>query len=228
MRLYIADTEQLAAGELFDELFRWVSPVRQKKIMALKFSRGKRLSLGAGVLLKLALADEGVDYAAVRFSYGEQGKPYLADSPHLHFNLAHSGTMALCAVAPQSVGCDVEQIAPLNENVALRFFHPSEYAALAALEGEEARRKFFFRLWTLKESFRKMTGLGLSLPLDEYPLEFSSAGRPLPQDFNGARCYFQEYDNITGYRVAVCSPIEDFPPQPHLVDLREVKISGVT
>lgn len=45
-----------------------------------------------------------------RFAYGENGKPFLADFPGVHFNLSHCARAVLCAVADVPVGCDVEEV----------------------------------------------------------------------------------------------------------------------
>ena len=36
------------------------------------------------------------------------------------------------------------------------------------IEDEHKRCEEFYRLWTLKESFMKVTGLGMKLPLDSF------------------------------------------------------------
>ena len=48
-----------------------------------------------------------------------------------------------------------------------RFFSPCEARALRALPDSEQTRRFF-AYWTLKESYIKARGLGLSLPLDQF------------------------------------------------------------
>src|SRR2546423_12398465 len=69
---------------------------------------------------------------------GEQGKPALADATEhgLWFNLAHSADQALLVVAAHElVGVDVEHLRSgfADDEIAERFFAPSEVAALRAL-----------------------------------------------------------------------------------------------
>ena len=109
--------------------------------------------------------------AALRFAYGDQGKPALvapSGAAALRFNLSHSGGLALCAVARgRDVGVDVEQIRDVAvARLAARFYAPAEQAALAAL-APAAARTVFFRLWTCKEAYLKATGTGVSRPLAE-------------------------------------------------------------
>jgi 4'-phosphopantetheinyl transferase len=107
------------------------------------------------------------DPHAMRFIAGAQGKPAIAGGPE--FNLAHSGDMALIALARGSaVGVDVEQMRAMldGESIAGRFFSAGEQAALAALPAAE-RQAAFFNIWTRKEAWIKAIGVGLSYPLDE-------------------------------------------------------------
>ena len=65
----------------------------------------------------------------------EGGKPELAlessDAP-LRFNLSHSKSVALLAVTLNSeVGVDVEDVRPIERDVAKRFFSPAEIASMA-------------------------------------------------------------------------------------------------
>jgi 4'-phosphopantetheinyl transferase len=101
----------------------------------------------------------------------EGGKPELvlttADLP-LRFNLSHSKTIALLAVRLDSeVGVDVEDIRPIEHDVATRFFSPAEIARMAPLDGE-AWFDAFYRCWTRKEAILKGEGMGLRIPLDSF------------------------------------------------------------
>lgn len=108
------------------------------------------------------------------FEYGRFGKPRLArlvDRPELRFNVSHSGTVALIAIAiAREVGIDVEEVRPLPdipEMVSL-YFAESERDRLIALP-EETRTAEFFRLWTLKEAHLKAMGIGWSQWLSSEP-----------------------------------------------------------
>jgi 4'-phosphopantetheinyl transferase len=109
----------------------------------------------------------------IQFAYDAHGKPRLVPSQPtnpLKFNLAHSGGIALCAVTRLGdIGVDVERIRPefAGEDIARRFFSASEVARLEQLPAE-TRQTAFFNCWTRKEAFLKATGVGLSLPLDQF------------------------------------------------------------
>jgi 4'-phosphopantetheinyl transferase len=99
------------------------------------------------------------------------GKPELvlesSDAP-LRFNLSHSKSVALLAVALDAeVGVDVEDIRPIERDVATRFFSPHEIASMSSLEGGEWLNAFY-RCWTRKEAVLKIEGMGLRIPLDSF------------------------------------------------------------
>jgi phosphopantethiene--protein transferase domain len=105
---------------------------------------------------------------ALKFSYGDYGKPALAG--RLHFNLSHSHEVALLAITEdRQVGVDVEHIRAdfATEDIARRFFSRSEVESFNRLPTEE-QVAAFFKCWTRKEAFIKATGRGFSQPLDEF------------------------------------------------------------
>ncbi len=110
----------------------------------------------------------------LHFGIGEFGKPYLLRYPGLHFNLSHSGGWVVCAVASSPVGIDVEEIRPVDFDIARRFFSRSEYDELMRRALAD-RLDHFYNLWTVKESYVKLNGHGLSQPLDAFAVCWSAS-----------------------------------------------------
>lgn len=88
----------------------------------------------------------------------ERGKPFLAKEPGLHFSIAHSGEMVLCAIADSPVGADIEALRPVSPALLHKFACPGE---LDALETEGFRAENILSLWTRKESYGKFLGVGI-------------------------------------------------------------------
>jgi 4'-phosphopantetheinyl transferase len=88
---------------------------------------GAERYLSAHGALRLILADYLMcDPVALRFGAHENGKPFL-EGARLEFNLSHSATLALIAVArDRRVGVDVEQVRPMTDvdEVAARVCTP--------------------------------------------------------------------------------------------------------
>lgn len=94
--------------------------------------------------------------APLDFAVREKGKPYLVSAPEIRFNLAHSGEVALIAVALQvEVGVDIERVRPLPEYAAIaqRYFPPGHVQPTSVRD--------FFRHWTRFEALLKAHGAGL-------------------------------------------------------------------
>ena len=202
-RVYFADVSCLEDAELFRRLYRQTDAARRERIDRMHFEKDKYLSLGAGVLLRKALNDLGFD-AVPDLAYGAHGKPYFPDLPELHFNLSHSGTKVLCAVSDRSIGCDAEKIGSYNEKLVRRFFHPEECTLLLSAPDASAQTELFYRLWTLKESFLKATGLGLSLPLDSFAVCLRENRISVLQTVCKDPCGFYLLDFDPGYEYACC------------------------
>lgn len=151
-----------------------LSPDEQAQAARFRFERDRqRYIVARGVLRSLLGGYLGLAPAAVRFVYSDQGKPALApelSQTPLHFNLSHSGELALYAFAHSAqVGIDVELMRGNIdfEQIAQRFFSPQEQSALHTLAPAEVAEGFF-RCWTRKEAYIKAKGLGLTIPLDQF------------------------------------------------------------
>ena len=217
MKIYIADISVLRRRTVFSRLYEGMSEARRRRIDRFRFPKDRCRSLGAGVLLRKALSDAGVDEAV--FVYGEHGKPRLAGDPGVHFNLSHAGDRAMCVISTHRVGCDVERIGRRGTEVAERFFAPEEYARIQAAP-ESERGALFTRLWALKESFLKVTGLGLTLPLSAFAIDVDGDRVTIRQDVDNNDYRFFELETGDEYQYAVCEQNgEDTPPELEWVDL---------
>jgi len=153
---------------------RWLSEEERDRAARFQFERDRRAyALSRSALRAVLAASLGLKPDRLELVYGLQGKPHLAPhhgSGELHFNLSHSGTWALIALARgAAVGVDVEHIRPVNEfaQIAERFFAPTERAAIERHRADQQLRAFF-RVWTRKEACLKATGRGLWVDLHRF------------------------------------------------------------
>ena len=113
----------------------------------------------------------GVDPREWTFSTNAYGRPQIAGpTPGPTFNLSHTyGLMAIVVAEAPELGVDVEAVDRRGHvlDIAEDFFSPAEVAELFS-QPRSARRDRFFDYWTLKESYIKACGAGLSLPLDRF------------------------------------------------------------
>jgi len=147
------------------------------------YAEGLRERLAARFMVRSVLSR----YAPIhprdwRFVENAHGRPEVATpalATHLRFNLSHAdGVVTLVVSAHYDIGVDVERLGRRARlAIADRFFAPSEVDALRTLpETEQPRR--FLEYWTLKESYIKARGAGMSLPLDQFAFDVGPPGRP--------------------------------------------------
>ena len=129
---------------------------------------------------------------------GRMGKPFLAERPDIHFNLSHSNGIAACIVSEHECGIDCEEVREYRPAVVKRAFSESERIMIEEAPPEE-RDLLFFRLWTLKESYVKAIGIGVSYPMRE--LSFSLQGDAVESNRTDADfCHLVEGE----YAISVC------------------------
>lgn len=102
------------------------------------------------------------------------GKPYFPGREELHFNLSHSGGLALCALDTAPVGVDIQIVKALRPALPRRVCSPEE---LAWLERQPDLWSSFALLWSLKESRVKESGQGLTVPIREIRVPLPPGGR---------------------------------------------------
>jgi 4'-phosphopantetheinyl transferase len=174
------------------------------------FPDSRRLFGVSHTLVRTALSCyEKIPPEAWRFVENAHGKPRIdpdIDSSPLSFSLAHTKGLAVVAVTRGAeVGVDAERIDRIVDAAKLssRFFSPEETAALQKLSPGRLRERFFL-YWTLKESYIKARGAGLSLPLDSS--SFRLAGEcPFRIIFSG-----NDPDDSEGWRFALLSPLPQY------------------
>ncbi|WP_168164808.1 4'-phosphopantetheinyl transferase family protein [Variovorax sp. PAMC 28711] len=116
----------------------------------------------------------------LQFDIGALGKPHLAGSTAVHFNLSHSHHLGLLAIGDRPIGVDLEVLRPLDglSDLAAAHFTDAERAALER-EAPDDRLRSFLTGWTRKEACVKALGLGLAVDTRTVPTGLKAA----PQAF---------------------------------------------
>lgn len=188
---------------LFLKGMSFIPTERRNKIQNFKSFMPARLSLGAGVLLKIALNRYGLEDKIDQIETEEHGKPYLKNT-NFHFSLSHSGHYAVCAFSDKRIGADLQRIKEKLPQRTTKILSDTEKAYLDKLE-ERERIRTFYRLWARKESLSKWDGRGLRLPIEQ--LSFVQDG--ILQDmitFEGKTLYLREYsDLLPEYALCLCN-----------------------
>ena len=203
VNLYAIDIRELPDPKEEPTVLYDISSSRRSKAMKYMQADDRKRCLGAGILLAKILPLYGE--SPENITYGPEGKP---QAENVHFNLSHSGDLVICAVGERAVGCDIEKTGQEIQGVADRFFHRNEARYLHKFQGQE-RNEMFFRLWTWKESYVKMTGEGMKLPLQDFEILPEGERIRVRRRDEILPCHMMEY-NIPEYKISVCAEEEEF------------------
>ena len=202
VKVFLLNVNELPDPKECPEVLSGLEEKRIEKIMRYRQEKDRKQSLGAGILLKKCLNERGISVDEIR--YGEHGKPEVEGC---FFNLSHSQDMAVCVISDSLVGCDIERINSERKGIAERFFTENEIQYLNQFD-EKAQNVEFYRLWTMKESYLKMTGEGTSFPLNRVEFKIGECVE-VYRDGKLCECHIKEYD-IDGYKLTICSMGDKF------------------
>jgi 4'-phosphopantetheinyl transferase len=151
-----------------------LSTPERERASRFRFAADRRRFVRSHDALRTILATYiGATPATLVFGQTVHGKPFLVapgQAHTLHFNLSHSGDLALIAISRgREVGIDLECTRPIRDlsGVVDRFFSPAERKALARVAMED-RQNAFLSAWVLKEAYLKASGEGLQRSLDAF------------------------------------------------------------
>ena len=130
-------------------LLQLVDDSRRQKVLRYLMPEDRKRSLGAGIIIRKILNENGLCEDCLKYS--ENGKPVADD---VFFNVSHGGDYVVGVASDCEVGCDIEKNGNALLEVAERYFYLSE---LEYIRSAADKSRAFFTLWTLKESYMKMT-----------------------------------------------------------------------
>ena len=207
--VYIARTDVFLEETVFRQGCAAVDSVRLAGVNACRRREDKARSLCCGLLLQYAMRRRlrTKKKLELRYGYGTYGKPYFVDEPDMHFSLSHSGAYAAAVFAPCRAGIDIQCRRPLRDGVVRRGLSERELARYERMENGEARTDWFFRCWCAKESYTKLTGVGMTGDFRRISF-LPEEGKILP-DCEKAEDAFpvvmREYVPFPGYYLHVCT-----------------------
>lgn len=106
--------------------------------------------------------------------YNKYGKPYLDNG--LYFNISHSKNVIVCVISDKEIGIDIEYLR-YSDSVIRKCFNDKEKNV--SLNNKE----IFTIIWTIKESYVKLLGIGLEYGLSNVD-SFSLRNNVIVKKFN--------------------------------------------
>ncbi|MBD1379482.1 4'-phosphopantetheinyl transferase family protein [Metabacillus arenae] len=211
MKIYAVNIDKDLVNHQFNDLLLWLDNDKRHRIQSFFHYKDAQRTLIGDILTRYML----IHYLKfspdkISFETNKFGKPFIMTSDRLsvYFNLSHSGSWVVCVLGEVENGIDIQKIEDIDMNVAQRFFSHEEYAALLELS-EKERIDYFYHLWTLKESYIKAIGEGLSIPLNSFLIQSTDANQYVSSTSNN-KVYLQSYYIDSNHKMAVCSFENDF------------------
>lgn len=169
----------------------------------LKRDDDARRAVIADIMVRLFAMDiEGCRNDDIRFEQGVFGKPRLQDMKEpWDYNISHSGKWVTGIIGRrgQRVGIDVQKIEEVNSLLSRYTMSTDEMNKYHSLPPKE-QQQYFYELWTRKESYYKMEGIGNRTPVQSL--------------FSGENSvFYKQYVIDSGYKLTACSTDFRFPEE---------------
>ena len=141
---------------------------------------------------------------ALTFSHGPHGKPHLSSHTEYDFSVSHSADIWALVISSSAIGFDIERHKPrkMMDAIMSDRFHADECAAYQALDNVSDREDLFFKLWTQKEAYGKLLGLGL-----QYDFSSQSFLAQAPQDIHIRTYKLCPYPDDTVFSLSLASSL---------------------
>lgn len=160
-KLYLFEQPERVPDDFITCALLLLPEYRCQKVMRYRQPIDRKNSVIAYLMLKIALK-ECFQITEFELRYGRYGKPYLEWYPKIHFNISHCRHGCIVAVSDRPIGVDIQEIRSFSWKVAEQVCCEEE---LHLLKNSSDRAKEFTRIWTMKESFVKMTGVGMQMEM---------------------------------------------------------------
>lgn len=205
--------------ECYEKVYARASEERKQKAERYRSPEDAKRCILAEALLCFSLKEACGYTGQIVTQYHEHGKPFIKDMENFAYNMSHSGEWVVVAysydetgtVKDAKVGVDVEKIREFTncEKLAIRFFANEEQEYIFSVKSDAERAARFTEVWTLKESYLKYLGCGLSQSLESFAVDADTGQIQGASGKRVAGVMVTSFVLGEGYYVSVCSNDED-------------------
>ncbi len=223
---------KLFACELVDEqsfkslelaLINKMPPASAQRALKYRFKDDAQRYIIGDLLARYALKVTNGVWPEQSFIIGDKGKPHPDGLNGLYFNISHSGKWVVVIVGECPVGVDVEKIRKVPDGVINRFFSESEKSTIDSAIDYDEKQDLFFTIWTLKESFLKTTGHGLTKSLSTFTVEKAENDEwQLVPDDETYGFYLKVYSLGLDYKLSACAKSMSFCESIEFISLKDL------
>ncbi|MCL1936225.1 MAG: 4'-phosphopantetheinyl transferase superfamily protein [Defluviitaleaceae bacterium] len=211
IKVYAVNINEPISSDDYINFLSHIADENLNKIKKFRFIEDSKRTLYGDLMIRyLVCKNFNILNKHIKYRYNEFGKPYILNCSKndsiFEFNISHSGQWVVCAISKFEVGIDIEKIVPIDLNVALDFFSKSEYTKLMSVS-ENIKLNYFYSIWTLKESYIKFLGKGLSVLLDSFSV-----------------CVEKDFviDFYKEYKLAIYTENDEFPKKIEILKIADI------
>lgn len=207
--LFMVNISNIQLDEFtYNSLLNFMSEEKRKRIERFRRYEDKLRSLFGEVLAKNELSKKlQCKIEDIEFEKNEYGKLKLKGKDNLYFNISHSGDYVIVGISDSEIGVDIEIYEDAKHEIidlAKRYYTEEEYNWILSFD-ENYRIEAFYILWTLKESYIKFEGKGLSISLSSFSFTLNNKNIYLKKDNNiDNDISFKNYDIDNKYKMSIC------------------------
>ncbi len=182
--LWFAFYDEINEGHLLDRYRLLLSNEEREREQRIYLAKNRHRFLVTRALVRTVLSR----YAPVppkhwSFLSNSYGKPGISNdgsvASRISFNVSHTdGLIVLGVTCETALGVDIENVHSRRATLDSTEAYLSDEESLAITElSPDQRSERFFQYWTLKESYIKARGMGLSIPLGACSFRFTAQNR---------------------------------------------------
>lgn len=205
MEIYAVKVLDISESVL-DKLCLLIDEDKKDRIHRFVNKQDKIRALIADILVRFIIMKKlQIKNNNIAFRRNDYGKPFLKGYENFNFNISHSEDFVVCAIDEKPIGIDIEKINQIEyEEICKGFFSMSENDYIEKTLDNRLSR--FYEIWTLKESYIKLCGKGLSTPLRLFSIGIDENENISVLMENERKEYcFKLFEMDNEYKIAVCS-----------------------
>ena len=187
--LFYESTDPSENTDLPENALLYFSALRKQKFLCFTNPKVKYQQAAAELTVCAAMKEAGFTFTPPEYAYNELGRPCMKSG---FLSISHTNNAAACIVFPKPVGLDIEFERRIDSKLAGRILNSRELSEFAKCENQN---EFLIKNWVAKESFLKLTGIGLRNGMQQTDFHIKT-GRICGQ--NGKSCSIMQ-DKISNF-----------------------------
>lgn len=158
IQIFVYEIKKSWSEEKFANALHTLPEFMQKIILEYKHRQTAMHSLVGKLLLNYAIKKMSLSFDLHDVKMTSKGRPYT--NGKIDFNIAHSGSWVVLAIAENRIGIDIEKHRIIEVDLFRKYFSDEEWGNIQKNENPGQQ---FFDYWAIKESAIKCNGKGVEV-----------------------------------------------------------------